>query len=177
MQKTAKSRLAITEVGGFYWTALLLVLALLASRQQLTGTVQQLLLPLTHLNRVDGVIGGDLLDRLATTDRLHGDSGLEFGTVGAALAHEWDPPFQGRYPASEVNDGSCPEKPDHLTPEVIQRCIDKTNSLLKEIHQSMVPTMEYIFDPKKAGDENFNPFRDVIALREAIFYTRSHRHL
>jgi hypothetical protein len=24
-------------------------------------------------------------------------------------------PFQGRYPASEVNDGDCPEKPDHLT--------------------------------------------------------------
>jgi len=23
-------------------------------------------------------------------------------------------PFQGRYPASEVNDGDCPEKPDHL---------------------------------------------------------------
>ncbi len=23
-------------------------------------------------------------------------------------------PFQGRYPASEVNDGGCPEKPDHL---------------------------------------------------------------
>jgi len=24
-------------------------------------------------------------------------------------------PFQGRYPASEVNDGACPGKPDHLT--------------------------------------------------------------
>jgi len=24
-------------------------------------------------------------------------------------------PFQGRYPASEVNDGACPEKPVHLT--------------------------------------------------------------
>jgi hypothetical protein len=23
-------------------------------------------------------------------------------------------PFQGRCPASEVNDGGCPEKPDHL---------------------------------------------------------------
>jgi len=23
-------------------------------------------------------------------------------------------PFQGRYPASEVNDGACPEKPIHL---------------------------------------------------------------
>lgn len=105
----------LLEQLSFLGLALLLVLALLASRKQLTGTVQQLLLPLTHLNRVDGVIGGDLLDRLAATDRLHGDSGLEFGTVGAALAHEWEPPFQGRYPASEVNDGTCPEKPDHLT--------------------------------------------------------------
>ena len=25
-------------------------------------------------------------------------------------------PHQGRYPASEVNDGTCPEKPVHLTP-------------------------------------------------------------
>ena len=91
--------------------ALLLVLAFLASRQQLTGTIQQLLLPLTHLNRVDDVIGDDLLDRLAATDRLHGDSGLEFATMAAALAHGWEPP-QGRYPASEVNDGTCSEKQD-----------------------------------------------------------------
>ena len=40
--------------------ALLLVLAFLASRQQLTATIQQLLLPLIHLNRVDDVIGDDL---------------------------------------------------------------------------------------------------------------------
>lgn len=105
----------LLEQFSFLGLALLLLLARLASRKQLTGTIQKLLLPLTHLNRVDGVIGGDLLDRLAATDRLHGDSGLEFGTVGAALAHEWEPPFQGRYPASEVNDGSCPEKPDHLS--------------------------------------------------------------
>ena len=75
----------------FSFLGLALLLALLASRKQLTGTIQQLLLPLTHLNWVDGVIGGDLLDRLAATDRLHGDSGLEFGTMGAALAHEWEP--------------------------------------------------------------------------------------
>ncbi len=37
------------------------------------------------------MISGDLLDRLATTDRLHGDPGLEFGTMGAALAHGWEP--------------------------------------------------------------------------------------
>jgi len=40
---------------------------------------------------VDGVVGGDLLDRLAATDRFHGDPGLELGTVGAALAHRWEP--------------------------------------------------------------------------------------
>jgi len=37
------------------------------------------------------VICGDLLDRLAATDRLHGDPGLELVTVGAALAHWWEP--------------------------------------------------------------------------------------
>ena len=85
--------------------ALLLLLARLASRKQLTGTIQKLLLPLTHLNRVDGVIGGDLLDRLAATNRLHGDSGLEFGTVGAALAHEWSPHFRGGTPPQRLTMG------------------------------------------------------------------------
>jgi hypothetical protein len=37
------------------------------------------------------VVCGDLLDRLAATDRLHGDPGLELGTVGAALTHGWEP--------------------------------------------------------------------------------------
>jgi hypothetical protein len=40
---------------------------------------------------VNGVVRGDLLDRLAAADRLHGDLGLELGTVGAALAHRWEP--------------------------------------------------------------------------------------
>jgi len=35
---------------------------------------------------MDGVISGDLLDRLAATDRLRGDPGPELGAVGAALA-------------------------------------------------------------------------------------------
>lgn len=54
--------------------------------------------------------------------------------------------------------------------EVIRRYIDSTNSLLKEIHQSMIPPMEYIFDPNKVGDQNFNPFKDGLVLREPIFY-------
>jgi len=93
---------------------LLLVLGVLAPAEQLAGSVQQLPLPLAHLDRVDGVVGGDLLDCLAATDRLHGDPGFELGAVGEAFAHPWEPPFQGRYPATKVNDGACPEKPVHL---------------------------------------------------------------
>ena len=54
----------------------------------------------------DGMVGGDFLDRLAATDRLHGDPGLELGTVGAALAQflrrrlrlRWEPPVRGGAP-------------------------------------------------------------------------------
>ena len=69
----------------------LLVFALLAPREQHASTVQQLALPLAHLDRVDAVVSRNLLDRLAATDRLHGDPGLEIGAVGAALAHWWEP--------------------------------------------------------------------------------------
>ena len=43
----------------------LFALALLAPGEQVAGAVQQLPLPLAHLDRVDGVVGGNLLDRLA----------------------------------------------------------------------------------------------------------------
>jgi hypothetical protein len=66
-------------------------LGLLAPGEQPTGSVQQLPLPLAQLDGVDGVIGGDLLDGLATTDHLHGNPGLELGAMGAALAHRWEP--------------------------------------------------------------------------------------
>jgi hypothetical protein len=49
------------------------------------------------LDRVNGVIGRDLLDRLATADRFHGDPGLELGTVGTAFGHGWGP-FSGVVP-------------------------------------------------------------------------------
>ena len=49
--------------------------SLLASRKQLSGSILQLLPPLTHLNRVDSVIGVDLLDRHAATDPLQNESG------------------------------------------------------------------------------------------------------
>ena len=63
---------------------------------------------------MDRAIKDVLLHRLAVTNRFHGDSGLEFRTVGAALAHEWEPPFQGRHHASEVKDDVNTEKLDHL---------------------------------------------------------------
>jgi hypothetical protein len=90
------------------------VLALFAPGEQLTCTVQHLSLSLAYLDRLDRVISRDLLDRLAATDRLHGYSGLEFGTVVRRLIIGGSPD-QGRYPASEVNDGACPEKPVHLS--------------------------------------------------------------
>ena len=36
------------------------------------------------------MVGGDLLDHHATTDRLHGDPGLELGAMDAALTHGWE---------------------------------------------------------------------------------------
>lgn len=85
---------------------LIFVLALLAPAEQLAGALQQLPLPLAYLDRVDGVVGSDLLDRLAATDRLHGDPGLELGPVGAALAHRWEPPFRGGAPPQRLTMGA-----------------------------------------------------------------------
>ena len=55
------------------------------------GALQQLLLPLARLDQVLRAVSGDLLERLATTDRLHGDPGLELGAVGSAFALGWEP--------------------------------------------------------------------------------------
>lgn len=40
-------------------------------------------------------LGGNLLNRLSATDRLHGDSVLELGTVGGGLAYSWQIRFRG----------------------------------------------------------------------------------
>ena len=61
---------------------------------------------------------------------------------------------------------------DLPSPEIIQKYLDQTNSLLEEIHQSMVSPREYIFDPSKVDVQDFNPFRDGLVLREIIFYSR-----
>ena len=56
------------------------------------------------------------------------------------------------------------------SPQEIQESIEKTESLLLEIHQSMMPKLSTIFAPKRIGDESFNPFKNGSALRESIFY-------
>ena len=70
---------------------LLLLLALPAAGEQLTGSILKLPLPLAHLNGMDGWINGDLLDRLATTVRLHGDYHLEVRAMDSAHADWWEP--------------------------------------------------------------------------------------
>ena len=64
---------------GLLGLPLLLVLALLAPGEHLAGTVQQLSLPLAHLDRADGVVSRDLLDRLAAINCLQGGIGLNSG--------------------------------------------------------------------------------------------------
>jgi len=104
----------LLEQLGLLGLSVLLVLAFVGTGEQLTGAIEGLPLPLAHLDWVDGVVGGDFLDCLAATDRLHGTLAMNSGLwvrrllIGGSLD-------QGRYPASEVNDGVCPEKPSHLT--------------------------------------------------------------
>ncbi len=71
--------------------SVLVVLTLLAPGEQLTGAIEELPLPLAYLDRVNGVVSGNLLKRLAATDRLHGDPGLELRAVCAALTHRLEP--------------------------------------------------------------------------------------
>lgn len=67
---------------------------------------------------------------------------------------------------------ACKENLDTKLPssDEMQGYIDKTDSLLKEIHQSMMPPMVEIFDPQQIGDQEFNPFKNGSILRESIFY-------
>jgi len=84
---------------------------------------------------MDGMVGGDFLDRLAATDHLHGDPGLDLGTVGAALAYQWEP-LSGAVPPSEVSDGDCPENTDHLRPNQFYQWMVATAArmLLQGVH-------------------------------------------
>jgi hypothetical protein len=56
------------------------------------------------------------------------------------------------------------------TPEVMQEYISGTDALLQELHHSMMPPMQEIFDPNRIGDDDFNPFNSGAVLRESIFY-------
>ena len=56
------------------------------------------------------------------------------------------------------------------SPDLIQDYICRTDSLLQELHQSMMPPLQDVFDPSKIGDANINPFNSGTALREPIFY-------
>jgi len=105
---------------------LLFVLSLFAPGEQLAGSFEQLPLPLTHWigshREVRCILqaspmawsAGDLLDRLAATDRLHGDPGLELGTVVAAFAQllrrrlrlRWEPPLKGNAPPQRLTMGA-----------------------------------------------------------------------
>ena len=69
--------------------SLFLVLGFLVPIEQLPGSVQELPFPLAHLDRVDRAISGDLLDRLAAADHLHGGPGLELWAMGPALDFWW----------------------------------------------------------------------------------------
>jgi hypothetical protein len=70
---------------------LLLGPALFPAGKPLAGSVTHPLLPLAHMDGIDGEISGDHLDRPPATHRLHGDPGLELGAVRVELAHWWEP--------------------------------------------------------------------------------------
>lgn len=56
------------------------------------------------------------------------------------------------------------------SPDVVQKYIDETEALLKELHQSMMAGFYNSFDPSKISDSNYNPFQKGDILRESIFY-------
>ncbi len=58
----------------------------------------------------------------------------------------------------------------HPGPQKIQEYIDITETILRDIHQTMMPSMQEFFDKEKAEDPNYNPFRSGKLLRESIFY-------
>ena len=55
-------------------------------------------------------------------------------------------------------------------PSVLQQYIDETETLLKEIHQTMSVGFWDALDVTKGGDKNSNPFNSGAVLREPIFY-------
>ncbi|GAA5218500.1 SEC-C metal-binding domain-containing protein [Corallincola platygyrae] len=56
------------------------------------------------------------------------------------------------------------------SPKALNDYIEKTEALLKEIHQCLMAPMMDSFKPENLKDKNFNPFTAGDALREPIFY-------
>ena len=67
--------------------------------------MQQLPLPLADLDGMDGVISGDLLDRLTTAVRLHGDSRFELGGCGCGVCSLVGDPIMGGTPPQRLTMG------------------------------------------------------------------------
>jgi hypothetical protein len=82
----------------FLGLPLALLLGLPAAREQLADALRELIIPLTHLDGINGVDSGKLLERLVAPDRLHGEPCLEFGAVDVAVAHQWEPHLMGGAP-------------------------------------------------------------------------------
>jgi hypothetical protein len=72
------------EQFSFFGLARAAVLALLATIEQLTDAIEELLLPLTHLDGMDGVISCNRLDCDLGFENLYVDLGFEFTTMSEA---------------------------------------------------------------------------------------------
>ena len=59
---------------------------------------------------------------------------------------------------------------DMPSQKILQEYVDKTEELLEEIHQSMLPQLDKLFGSMAKEGEEFNPFQSGEMLREAIFY-------
>ena len=55
-------------------------------------------------------------------------------------------------------------------PQVLEKYIESTESLLEEIHHGMSASFWQDIDPAKIAEVGFNPFTNGAALREPIFY-------
>jgi hypothetical protein len=59
---------------------------------------------------------------------------------------------------------------DLPSPDNFQNYIHKTESLLNELHHSMIPPFSSIFKDRKTDEQLSNPFTNGSMLRESIFY-------
>ena len=60
------------------------------------------------------MLNHNLLDHLAATVRIYGDTGIEIGVGGAAFAHRWELPRKGGGQDSEGNNRPSTDKPKNL---------------------------------------------------------------